>query len=1082
MTWYPIGPDFIQQVRVAPFQRLSRRNYWGTMGRVRQVAFESGAGSEPETLYAAVNDTLDGQVGIFRKRADDAAWKAITDSLRSADNNVDPRCVATHPHFPQQVYVGTSLDQGFYRSANRGEAWDSRIPVPGQIRKIVVDPRPVASVADTVLYAATTTGLYRSASNGDSWALSLAGSIESFVLFVDTTGALFCYAGVVRSGLWFADAEPTSPAAWTNLSAAGIGLPAFIAGDATTPDSFDAILVDACARNPACAYAWITRPSFPGTGAPTGAVVGLYKTVAPRSSWTLVSASPTSGGAPLRSYVPLHRCFAVAPNSPGDGSNDILFFGWLFSHRSIDSGATWVGSVYGTHVDYMQIAFHPSLPAPGAIPDCYICNDGGVARSPRLADPLLDAGVPCPDAEFNAGEDLVPDSALFENLTFGLENCLVLGLTSNVFLPPCIGTWDNGVAVRRGPKGWTMFPGGFDGTHVEAAPTAGGTVVWTQMVDTSIGNIQGIRTFVDRGPETPPEIRDVYMEGTSDPVWTQSNFALDSTWRCLTGGQLLHGVTTLASDSGVGTGLVLNVVSTAEISDWILVRVGDRPGSVTDVTPTSFRFFGTIVTSLPAGTPVSVWRDAVVAIDAGGTGRRISQEFHLSSNLSVQLILVAAGGVPGTRRLAVIERDLARRDAPSLYRVDEAAAIPGPAVWDRISTDQPPSVLPTGLMVSRAGDVFVMLASAVAVDLRGTSIETPLFRVSVADDRWIPQRCDGFAPATFPDGTPHPLGPIAQDPLVDDVLYASQGGRVFRLTAGVDPDTWTWTLFSDGLPGVLVTTMAAGNVAPPGVAAVPLLRVATLGRGVWETALPGAATIGGALYMRRNFLDQGWSVRIIDGLPDPYRTGLRVWHWEGADIKVEIPQSGDGGTFYSSDPEATGVAYSDAATPVGTLDHVQFELLSDASQDIPSAARVKVHAQVQHRSQDAMGGVNVWMLWTRCGARLPLLDEQDDGGTFPFWDQFDAAGTITNRLPTNSRWKELAPPVTLEAIDVNHPRVASFYWDAPTVAFGEAGHYCVVAFVHGTGRPIGESARTSIDAIVMDNQQVCQKNLHVLAA
>lgn len=1083
MTWFPIGPDFIQQPRVRPYQRISRRNYWGSMGRVRQVAVEAGAGREPETIYAAVNDSLDGDVAIFRKRLGEDAWTCLTDGLRRADNNVDPRCVATHPRFPQQVYFGTQLDQGFYRSADRGDAWEPRIAMGGRLRKIVVDPRAVATVDDTIVYAATDNGLYRSPDNGDTWTLVLPGAIESFVLLADGAGGLFCYAGVYRSGLWFADSEPTSPAAWTNLTAADIGLPAFVPEAGATPDSFDSILVDACARNPACAYAWISRPAFTGPGAPPGPVVGLYKTTAPRAVWSLVSATPTAGGEPVRSYNPLHRCFAVAPSSPGDGANDILLYGAIASYRSIDSGATWAENYLGNHVDYMSFAFHPAAPAPGVIPDTYPCNDGGVFRSGSIADPAYDVLAPPVEALFNIFETVTPDSPWPENLTFGLENSLVHGLSSMMFLPPYIAIWDEGFAVRRGAKGWAMFPGASDGVRVEAAPSGDGTTVWTALVDTSIGaDMNLIPVFHDLGPDVPPWGLPARMEGTSDYVWTQSNFALDSRWRCVAGAQVLNAVTTLTSDSGTGSGLTLNVVSTAGLTANDYVNIGGRPGSITDITPTSFLFYGLLLVSLPPGTPVNVWRDCVVAIGADGVSRRISQDFHPVSNLDYRPTLVAAGGALATRRLAMIERERPLGvDAYRLYRADESTTFAGPAMWDLLAADQPTGIVPSGMIVSRAGDIFVMLVAPISVDFGGTTISTPLFRIADTTDRWLPQRCDGFTPATFPDGTPHPFGPLAQDPLVDDVLYASQGGRVYRLTAGPVADSRVWADFSDSLPGALVTNIFAGSVSPSGVAPFPLLRISTMGRGIWESALPGAPSSGSSLYTRRNLYDQGWMPQIVDGIPDPYRRGLFVWHWEGADIRVEVPQTGAGGTFYSSDPEATGVVYSTASTPAGTLEHTMFELLVDASQAIPSAARVRVHVQVQNRSYTALDGVHVWMLWTQCGARLPLLNDRDGGGTFAFWDQFAADGSITNLLPADSRWKEVAPPVTLDGLDVNHPRIASFHWDAPIVAAGDAGHFCVVAFVHSADRPIGESTRTSIDVIVMDNKQVCQKNLHVLA-
>jgi hypothetical protein len=49
--------------------------------------------------------------------------------------------------------------------------------------------------------------------------------------------------------------------------------------------------------------------------------------------------------------------FAIAPNSPGDGSYDILFFGSVDLSRSVNSGETWVGTGDDLHGDYHAMSF-----------------------------------------------------------------------------------------------------------------------------------------------------------------------------------------------------------------------------------------------------------------------------------------------------------------------------------------------------------------------------------------------------------------------------------------------------------------------------------------------------------------------------------------------------------------------------------------------------------------------------------------------------------------------------------------------------------------------------------------------------
>src|SRR5208282_5172460 len=64
---------------------------------------------------------------------------------------------------------------------------------------------------------------------------------------------------------------------------------------------------------------------------------------------------------------------AVDPASPGDGINDILYFGATPQARSIDSGLTFT-PLTGLHADTHAWAFSPQ---PGPFSVAYSGNDGG---------------------------------------------------------------------------------------------------------------------------------------------------------------------------------------------------------------------------------------------------------------------------------------------------------------------------------------------------------------------------------------------------------------------------------------------------------------------------------------------------------------------------------------------------------------------------------------------------------------------------------------------------------------------------------------------------------------------------------
>jgi hypothetical protein len=289
--------------------------------------------------------------------------------------------------------------------------------------------------------------------SGDVWSFSFRRH--------PTDGTLHAYAGVFRSGIWYANAEPMDAGSWTNLNEEGIGLPAFNPGDGVVPANFDTILLDSCASNPAVAYAWITAPNTPGARADSSHTIAVYKTIAPTTAWTAAASPPVgawSGGVdPLNPYQGYtNYCFAVSPNSPGNGTDDILFFGSFAYVRSIDSGTNWWFPETGFHVDQHTFGFYPESYRPGDIPSVYIGCDGGLGRNTRLADPAVTFDVAFPDTHANGGPDFFPTSGIFINENDGLQNSLVYVLSCDPggVVPPYVGCVDTGLAAKQGGLGW----------------------------------------------------------------------------------------------------------------------------------------------------------------------------------------------------------------------------------------------------------------------------------------------------------------------------------------------------------------------------------------------------------------------------------------------------------------------------------------------------------------------------------------------------------------------------------------------------------------------------------------------------
>lgn len=1082
MSWFPIGPDFVREPRVLDFQRLSRRNVWGAQGRINCVAFENGSsGGTPETIYLVVRDGS-GQCAAFRRRTTETAWAPISDELRQADSNVDPQSVAVSPHDPGRTYLATWNDQGLFVSSNRGTpgSWSPKRPVPGRVRKLVIDPRPVPSVAATVLYVATDDGVYRSGDDGVNWTLVLSGDVWSFSFRIAASGALHAYAGVYQSGVWYADTEPLTAAAWTNLDTTGIGLPAYVPGSATTPETFHAILVDCCPANPARAYAWFVRPT--GTSSPEPAeTAGLYTTGAPRTAWTL--ANPLPAMAYQGSLDPLHPMqgfnnfvFAVAPNSPGDGLADILFFGNLGNARSTDGGVTWKPVRQFFHNDMHGYAFYPEDHVPGLTPTFYIGCDGGLGANARAADPGFAVETDPSSAENNAGTVLVASSGVFVNLNGGLQNNLVyvLGGDSEGIAPPYLGCVDTALAVRAGGLGWRAFGGG-DTFELAVALGTTGVKLWQKYHG---GDRMLMSVSTDTGqPQLSAQATAALSGETASWIMPASNFALDASGQCLVGATIEETLTTTTALVSPGTDVVVPVVSTAGITGGTYLALGVPPNrqaaTAFDVTATSFTV-PKIYAAKPAGSAVRPIRPAVLRVDQAGVAQRISQRF------AAGVTLVAASATASPNTLACATAD------GRLWRVDATLTTSGPATWVEVAAGKPAGATIAWMAVSPTGDLLVLLLDAVSSGPPAAPLTTPLFLIPVAGAAWEPQVCVGLPTTTLADGNPQPFGRLVFDPIQPDTAYAIHGAQVYRArrqsTSG-GGTVWVWTPVAPGLPGCWVSDLWIGNLAASGSAAARVvLRAGVIGRGVWETDVTaGAATPAVDLHVRRHPLDHGWLPTLRDGLTDPYDPAHHVWHYQCADVKVEAPQSAPTGlVFYQTDPEASGVEYSGSTTPVGPITNVQFDQLRDDSQLVPAGTSVRMHAQVQNRSHTPADGVRVWTLYTPAAAGVPALGSTTSGGTFPFWSQFQADGQILPALPVTSRWKAVGPPVVLDGVDASHPRVASWRWPVPTLTPGQAGHYCLAVFVHSASAPLSGITNVDLDDLTIHEKRVGQKNVHLV--
>jgi hypothetical protein len=1035
MPWLPIGPDFTFGPIHPAFLRLSRRNEGGEQGLVSAISVDQ---TDPSHIYAAVRPSTGGSAA-FRTDSGGTSWIPLSDDLQQSDPTVSPSFVAVNPSVPNIVYLFTD-DGRCFKSTSRGDAgtWGAASALGGYVRIVRIDPNTAATPATTHLYAAGTDGVWRSSNGGSTWKQLLTGDTWSFVADFSVAGTPKLYAGVFQQGLFYTD-HPAG--GWTNLNAGGIGLPTYTGPTTALPDgSFNAVMVDRCPANGRL-YVLLGQ-RLPGGGFGNDVVAGLYTSSAPSASWTQITlpASP-----PEPSYGFYDWSFAVAPNSPGDGTSDILYFGGLGVVRSTDSGRTWVSSTDDFHADHHAFAFAPESYNAGAIPDTFMGTDGGIFRSDRWSDPSFDFGQ-----TFTNFDDqyTYSDTGAPENLNHGLQSVACLGYGSDPSVPALgyVGCQDTGLQGGTASLGWRSLEGA-DGNQVAAALGPNGMSVWNVLGEYGGWPTFQVHHWTDHGNFSSPSSA-VSMPANGSLVAATSNLATGLDTLCLAGLATRSPLTTLtAAITAPGT-QTAHAASLAGVVEGALLVVDTgaaREGVVaTSVTATTFSAdFGS---KHPVGAPILLQMQCVGRIDHTGSARQISQDFGARG-----VRFVTASPVNADLLYCVTGDNL-------LWNTTIGSSADASTVWAELPSGMASGYGISTVAVDQSGDVYVLLTYSVNVQSGETTFSTPLFKVGSGS--WT-----GISCTDVPSGGP--FGWLAADPARPGTLYVTAGNRVYEVA--VSGTTSTWASISTGLPGGNISQLWAAHVTEgngEGPAAT-LLRVSVPTRGVWELSLPEPQNPSApVLYVRDNVRDLGWLDTATDGGADPYTAGGSVWHYQCADIKVDArnPGNGSSGPFFQTDPEG-------ASLPI---DHTLFDQLNDNSQNLPTGDQAMVHVQVHNRSLATTTQVQVWAIVCNASAGVPALSS----GSFDFWSQFHSTGAIIPALPPGGPWSSVGNPIVLQPVDAAHPQIASWQWSAPIVGPGDSGHYCIMTFVHSAASPLSLTTSSGDDATV-ESVQVGQKNLHI---
>ncbi len=1125
MTWYPVGPDFVFAPRNPGYRRLSRGNELGRQGLANCIAIDP---TNPSIIYV-VDRPSNGGAAVFRSSDGGSSWTCISDTLlRQTDPRVDPIWIAVNPMHPDTLYLGTFEDAGLYISPDGGESWGHKKPVTGRLHELVVDARHASDLQQTRLLVATESGVYFSDDSGDTWDARVTGDAYSLTAHTPSTGTAHFYAGVKSKGLHYTT-DPT--ATWTNLNDQAIGLPAFVPGDGVNQeDNFHHILVAVCRADPNRVYAWIAKPKGPKNDRPY-VTEGLYTTSSPTTAWTKVQPPTTTLQAGVTKHDKEQACtpvsmtgigqgivltvgdgaqaenvgvtsvtsttftavfgkdhaagatvkvnqpdpaqgwynyvLAIAPNSPGNGKDDILFFGRIEVFRSIDGGVTWDMEPWdyaahrgnGFHADQHSFAFVDG--GPGTIPEVYLGSDGGISKSTAYCDPKFDFATLITD--HNEGS-VVADTGLHQNLDHGKQCSALNQYTSHSKMSALsyIGCQDTGVNGGVKTLGWRGLADA-DGGAIAIAPGTDGVVVWG-----NLGSPFYMRMWNDTGDFRPTR-REVTLGSSSGPfVKTTSNYEIDASDRCITGMYVFSPDTTLTAD--VAADAVEQTVvpaSMSEIRTGTVLTVGEGTASeyvtVTAMTPTDFT--AVFTKNHASGSKVLVNRSFVARVDDQAIATPISSDFTPIAYRGHRQVWMIVMPDPSNPDVVVCATGPERERFDKVWFTTTATTATGATDWMEAAGHKPPNANVHAIAITPGHDVYLLLREpVVATGPSGAPIPTPLFKLVEAD--WVPQACiDNPAVA-------HRLvyGKLVAHPKRDDILFACHGGSVYQLVHAVGQ--WQWIDISEGMPGGWVYDLWTGFTSLDEKEHHVTLRAGIPTRGIWEhDPAVGIDVPDTYVYMRDHLLDQGLLETSEDGLVNPFDPKRWVWHFLSADIKVDVQEPAADGrpAHFQTDPEGGSPPF----------DHVLFDQIRDHSRSVRPGAPAWAHAQVHNRSRGATHNVNVWAIYCNASAGVPSLAKSaKHADAFDFWTQFTSTGGIVPNLPEDSPWRSLGKPVTVGDLDALHPQVASWKFTTPTLSTGDPGHYCVVVFVHGGSCLISENG-TNVDAIVRTNRQIAQKNLHV---
>lgn len=370
-TWKPVGPSPIQDGGLE------------SNGMVTSIATHP---SDPDIVYIG---TADG--GVWKTGDGGTTWQTLLDEEPCLAIG-EPNCIAIDPGDTDVIYVGTSArgrvsiqrQVGIFKSQDGGASWillGSGYPADNVgnaddfanrlINAIIVDP-----TNSQIVYAATSFGIWVSSDAGQNWIQGTGSGGDARTLALDPTspaGARILYAGISGQGV----IQSTDGGAnWTQImTSATPSVAAALGAVAGTTIGQVVVALAPAASPPAGSGIQVIYAAIAPGGQFGADPLGLFLSTDQGATWTQQAAN----GSPATTFNGYCMSLAVDPQSPGDGANDILYWGTQTQARSADSGANFSNISNGLHADtHAWGFFQPPAPATTTI---YCGNDGGIYRS-----------------------------------------------------------------------------------------------------------------------------------------------------------------------------------------------------------------------------------------------------------------------------------------------------------------------------------------------------------------------------------------------------------------------------------------------------------------------------------------------------------------------------------------------------------------------------------------------------------------------------------------------------------------------------------------------------------------------------